>query len=106
MAEEPSFTELLKQRIQMHAEADYARATSAVVTSTATQLKKNKPSACHKWLESFKQRHGMTYGIYRGLVKRGMLPRIGKVPCAAQEPAEKAEPPQEVAPENTATPAG
>lgn len=73
MSDEIPLYQLLKQRIAEHAEADFARATASV---SRKQVTLHKESQSHKWMESFRKRHGIPYGIYRGMVKRGEIPRL------------------------------
>lgn len=40
--------------------------------------KPKKKTKCRKWLDSFKERHGITYGVYRNLVQKGVIPRLAK----------------------------
>lgn len=37
-----------------------------------------KESRCSNWYFGFEKQHGITYGTYRSLVKRGIIPRLGK----------------------------
>lgn len=37
-----------------------------------------KESRCSVWYYGFEKRHGITYGIYRNLVRKGIIPRLKK----------------------------
>lgn len=82
------FYQLLKQRMAEHAEADYARVTASVTKKPEIS---SKETASLRWLRSFEKRHGISYGVYRGMVKRGEIPRL-KTPVdwlgAPKEPTE------------------
>lgn len=73
MPDEIPLYQLLKQRIAEHAEADFARATASVTKKPDTP---HKETASLRWLRSFEKRHGLSYGVYRGMVKRGEIPRL------------------------------
>ena len=88
MSETSAFYKSLKQRIVECGEAYYSRILSEARNK---QQAPKKASQCHKWLENFKAKHGMPYGIYRGMVKRGLLPPIGKAAKAHCE--EQPQPP-------------
>lgn len=92
MDTEPPLYELLRQRMQAHAEADYARVLKMAPAVPPTQKPIRGPrmeSRSSRWYFGFERRYGMTYGQYRRAVRLGQMERIKREPekPKAVEPA-------------------
>lgn len=90
---EPTFYQLLRQRIAEHAEKDYARATKFLEPQPVVpETKSSKHSRYSRWYYKFKEMYGMSYGVYRNRVKKGLLPHVDRRRKHPQEPAPVQEP--------------
>ena len=85
MPENIPFYKLLRQRIAEHAEADIARITA----STPKKTKTAKANQCRKWLDKFKQIHGMSYSTWHYKKAHGLLNEAPQ-PVAEEQPVEPA----------------
>ena len=90
MPENIPFYKLLRQRIAEHAEADYARITA----STHKKTKTAKATQCRKWLDKFKQQHGMSYSTWHYKKTHGLLNETTQPVETDPSPAQ----PEDVAP--------
>ena len=83
MDTETPLYELLRQRMQAHAEADYARVLKMAPALPPTQKPIRGPrmeSRSSRWYFGFERRYGMTYGQYRRAVRLGQMERIKREP--------------------------